>query len=486
MSWLEWKSWSGLGKIKDSCLGWQEVCSVVSGRNGRRVSVAMSIGLAMIVKNGGKDLRPCLASVVRFVDQIVIVDTGSTDDTRAIASEFGAVVASFPWVDHFSEARNAGLRVMNTDWVLVIDADEEIEPDAAANIVNLVKNCGETVGGFHVISRHYMPTRFVHTLRGFSTLNEDRNERAHNASSYVETGNCRLFRRHPGIFYTGRVHEKVEPQIQTLGMKIESANFRVLHYGRLAGNENREAKDRYYYRLCQLKAEEEPGNVDGWLELGLVAFETFKDYAGALRFLEKAVSIKQDLPMAWFVMMLIHQAEQRYLQALEASDRVPDRPPLGMLKDATCGDAFHGLKRLKEAQRSYRRALESCRELPELQSCALLADLESKLGYTNVGLGLTEPGLATLRHAAEKAPHIFELQNRLMKGYLLAGQIDAAAQTSAAMARLFRDSRLYVRSATIQIQAGQIEQAKTFLDEAMALHPHDPQIAKMRNELLAS
>lgn len=443
----------------------------------------MNLGLAMIVKSGGQELRLCLASIANFANQIVIVDTGVESDTRTVASEFGATVIPFEWGDHFAEARNVGLREMKTDWVLVLDADEELEPGAQASIATLLDSCAETVGGFHVVSRHYMPTKYVHTLRGISTPNEDGNERARNAPSWVETGVCRLFRRHPGIFFTGRIHEKVEPQIDSLGMQIKPASFRIRHYGRLVDQGNRQAKDHYYYRLCLLKAEEEPENAEAWLEAGLVAFETIKDMVEAQRSLERAVAINRDFPIAWLVMTLIHLKAGRFLEALRASDFVPDRQPLGMLKHAARGDAFHGLKRLKEAQRAYRKALGICRQLPALEFCSLLTDLESKLGYTNVGLGLIEPGLTRLRRASEQAAHSFDTQDRLMKGYLLAGRIDDAAQTSAAIARRFRDPRLYVRSAAIQIQAGQIEDAGTILDEAIATYPLDPSLSQIRSEL---
>jgi glycosyltransferase involved in cell wall biosynthesis len=60
----------------------------------------------MIVKNGGKELRACLESVRSLVDQIVIADTRSTDDTVEISREFGVMMVSFPWTDHYAEARN--------------------------------------------------------------------------------------------------------------------------------------------------------------------------------------------------------------------------------------------------------------------------------------------------------------------------------------------------------------------------------------------
>src|SRR6202051_5190164 len=99
-----------------------------------------TVGLSMIVKNGGDDLRLCLRSVAGLVSQIVIADTGSTDNTLAIAQEFGATVVSFPWTNHFADARNAALEPITTDWVLVLDADEELSPEAASGVPALRRN----------------------------------------------------------------------------------------------------------------------------------------------------------------------------------------------------------------------------------------------------------------------------------------------------------------------------------------------------------
>lgn len=85
-----------------------------------------TLAAALIVRDAGEDLRRCLASVRGHVDQIVVVDTGSTDETLAIAKEFEATIGHFAWCDDFAAARNAALALVQTEWVLSIDADEEL------------------------------------------------------------------------------------------------------------------------------------------------------------------------------------------------------------------------------------------------------------------------------------------------------------------------------------------------------------------------
>lgn len=90
-----------------------------------------TITLTMIVRNETRSLRNCLRSVSAQVDEIVIVDTGSTDDTMDIAREFTEKVSSFPWQEDFSAARNYALQMATGDWILSLDADEELVCQAA-------------------------------------------------------------------------------------------------------------------------------------------------------------------------------------------------------------------------------------------------------------------------------------------------------------------------------------------------------------------
>ena len=88
-----------------------------------------SLSLAMIVKDEEQCIKRCLDSVVDLVDEIVIVDTGSTDKTIEICRSYNAQVFPYPWNNNFAEARNFGLDKVTKDWVLWLDADEEVAPE---------------------------------------------------------------------------------------------------------------------------------------------------------------------------------------------------------------------------------------------------------------------------------------------------------------------------------------------------------------------
>ena len=88
-----------------------------------------SLSVIMIVKDEAGCLPQCLESVRGIADELVIADTGSTDDTVAIARRFGAKVFHIPWEDDFASARNRTIAAASGDWLLHMDADELLDPE---------------------------------------------------------------------------------------------------------------------------------------------------------------------------------------------------------------------------------------------------------------------------------------------------------------------------------------------------------------------
>src|SRR6202012_1731410 len=177
--------------------------------------------LAMIVKDGARTLKNCIASVAGITDRIVIADTGSSDGSPQLARELGAEVFDLPWQDDFAQARNAAVGALTTDWVLVMDDDEELDAQARAIIPRLLGNAN--VGGYLITLRNHIPLKFGSGGHAPSIKSSDSPVAgAERARAYADFAICRLFRRHPGIYYVGRVHEHVEPRIHALGLNLAS------------------------------------------------------------------------------------------------------------------------------------------------------------------------------------------------------------------------------------------------------------------------
>lgn len=172
------------------------------------------ISLCMIARNEAQNIRRCLNSVADLVDEIIVVDTGSTDETCQIASEYGAKVRQFPWNENFSDARNASLEMATGAWILFLDADEELARESREALGRLTSR--EEVEGYFVKIINYLGNE-----------------------GWLES--CpdlvfRLFRSRPDYRFRGAIHEQIADVILE---KNVNAAFRmaeeivIVHYGYL-------------------------------------------------------------------------------------------------------------------------------------------------------------------------------------------------------------------------------------------------------------
>lgn len=145
----------------------------------------MKLNLVMIVKNEERTLRKCLKAAGKLVDEIIVVDTGSTDETRKIAEELGARVETFTWVNDFSMARNYALDQSDADWNLMLDADEILRPVTREVLEKLIRERGNN---------------WVGALLRYNAYRDKEETRVS-----VETI-PRLLPR--GVRYEGRIHEQ--------------------------------------------------------------------------------------------------------------------------------------------------------------------------------------------------------------------------------------------------------------------------------------
>ncbi|MCW6038067.1 tetratricopeptide repeat protein [Spirulina subsalsa FACHB-351] len=139
----------------------------------------------MIVKDEEKSLPQCLESVKGAVDEIVVLDTGSSDRTPEIAQEFGATVHYFEWCNDFAAARNEALKYVTGDWVLILDADETLDPAIVAPlrvailnenllVVNLVRQeIGATQTPYSLTSRLFRHHRELKFSRPYHAIIDD-------------------------------------------------------------------------------------------------------------------------------------------------------------------------------------------------------------------------------------------------------------------------------------------------------------------------
>ncbi len=182
------------------------------GRLARRTKLQpdrLRLSVCLIAKNEGPNLPYCLESVRDIADEVVLVDTGSTDDTMAVAERWGARVFEFPWCDDFSAARNEAVRHARGEWILALDADERLTRDARRRIRTLLDDA-----------------RYVAYLLNIRSPLKD----SHGQAAVVNAW-PRLFRNRADIRYEGRVHEQISPSIARIGGMVARTDLVIEHRG---------------------------------------------------------------------------------------------------------------------------------------------------------------------------------------------------------------------------------------------------------------
>jgi tetratricopeptide (TPR) repeat protein len=237
----------------------------------------------MIVRDESEYLGRCLESVRDIVDEMILVDTGSQDETMSIAMSYGAKIYSFPWKDDFSEARNFSIRKANGEWILVLDADEVVAKRDAGSIRELTN--AQDVDGFRFILRNYENNWNLANL----TLNPNDYEEGAGYPGFIPASLIRLFKNDPHIYFTGKVHESLDESFLKHNKVGTETGIPIHHYGKV--REDRVGrKENTYLKLGEDKILENPddpmaykGLADQYLELGMPD--------NALKVLDKGVAL---------------------------------------------------------------------------------------------------------------------------------------------------------------------------------------------------
>ncbi|MBI4448766.1 glycosyltransferase [Candidatus Woesearchaeota archaeon] len=242
----------------------------------------MSISLCMICRNESEHLPAALASVKGLSDEIIIVDTGSTDGTIDIAKQHGTVVLSLPWNGDFSAARNESIRMASKEWILFIDADEVI---AASDHSKIRELCAHpTMMGWILDQRNYTDDHTYYGWQPCDTYKECR------ASGFFVSPITRLFRNDKRISFVNKVHEEVDTAITSIGGEIAYAHIPVHHYGYLKGEATLAQKRDTYLALAFEDIKARPEHAKGYYEVGKI-YKSMGKHEEALKMLAKAASI---------------------------------------------------------------------------------------------------------------------------------------------------------------------------------------------------
>jgi glycosyltransferase involved in cell wall biosynthesis/Flp pilus assembly protein TadD len=226
----------------------------------------MRVSLSMIVKNEEANLPGCLLSCADLFDEIVIADTGSTDQTKEIAHQYGARVVDFPWIDNFAAARNESLQHVTGDWVLWLDADDRLDEENRQKL-------RELFGGLKDENVAY--------------IMKCRCSPDAEAASATVVDHVRLFRNRPDVRWKYRVHEQILGDVKRSGAELRYTDIVIEHTGYLDAEVRRQKLEKYL-RLLHLDHAEDPDEPFVLFNLGW-SYESAGKPAEALDYLRRSL-----------------------------------------------------------------------------------------------------------------------------------------------------------------------------------------------------
>ncbi len=303
--------------------------------------------LSMIVKNEEEHLANCLERVKEIVDEIVIVDTGSTDRTKEIALQYDAKVFDFQWVNDFSAARNEALKHCNGKWILYLDADERLSNSSKTFIRQLLSEVPDEIGGIicTLESDHSLISGKVEVHRG---------------------GYPRLFRNYgyPAISFTGRVHEQITPSILALGKSFIFSDIVIEHLGYNRSREEMEQKIKRNYSMLIQHVKEEPLNAYAWYQLGqtLAHMQLFKEAEETIRFAVQSGNLSNSVyASACATLSQLSGNQRRFDEALQWAEKSLEKAPEQMYAIHLKAFSLMYLGRFDEAESAFYQTLRIAR-----------------------------------------------------------------------------------------------------------------------------
>lgn len=411
-----------------------------------------TVCLCMIVKNEVELLPRCLESARGVVDEVVVVDTGSADDTVAVAKRFGAHVYHHPWRDSFSEARNYALQFVEGEWVLQLDADEELERADAPLLRQVVR--GQDYHAVYLSILNYMPQ-----------------------------GRTQLY--YPRLFRRGKAHYEgiVHNQLVYEGRPCLT-QIRIYHYGYALSQEKMNAKYERTTRLLRRQLQEDPQDVFAWYNLirayrnrrqfelaartgqEVVEDLCFKDkenlflmicYDVACSFLElgdlrnaeffckKALGVDRHYIDALFTLGVVYHkmcqwqkavlAFQDYLHALDAWRASPRLHHLSLgsldhefLAHALLGECLLHMEAIPQALESFKRALSLFETNTRTWPAEVRPhpDILLQMGNAAIRLQRFEQALSLFQQCLDFGAHTPQLFNNLAGCYARLGDLEKA------------------------------------------------------------
>ncbi len=386
------------------------------------------ISLCMIVKNEERFLAQCLRSVKGIVDEINIVDTGSTDRTIEIAREFGANVQEHPWRNDFAWARNKSLEMASRRWIFQMDADEELLEESIPALEQL-KDAPSDLTGLWL--------RCVNASDKYA-----------GGGGSVSHAIIRIFPNHERIRFHGSIHEFPSLDDSPLSMSAVVSPIKIVHHGYLTDVVNDRDKYTRNMSIIEQSVIEHPDDAFHWYNLGMTAHLN-GEHERAAPALEKMWELCKEHGMRAFTANGLQILADVYSEHL-------NKPELGLVYALEClerspryanahfsaGKAYFLLKRYDEARVMYHKAIDDGQyldrqfvvddEVPKWKA-------QCEIGSTYADQGDYASALTWFEKGLANRPNVQPLRVNRAKALEHLGRVDEARQMYLALYEEFAD-----------------------------------------------
>jgi len=290
----------------------------------QKFSERAPVSVCMIIKDEEKYLARCLASVKPIVDEMIVVDTGSTDQSKDIAIAFGAKVFDYEWQNDFAEARNYSISKASGEWILILDGDEVISTKDHEHFRKIVQKTPRAPIAYSIFTRNYNK---LANIVGWMP-NDGKYPDDETAIGWLPSEKVRLFYGKDQIWFEGPVHELVEPVLRRNGIEIKKCSIPVHHYGRL-NKEKLDRKGDIYFDIGRKKLAEMGDDLNALRELAVQATILEKNQE-AFELWQRLLTLNPDpnlAAIAYVNMGTIYSRLGKFEDALDAGKKAVECDP---------------------------------------------------------------------------------------------------------------------------------------------------------------
>ncbi|OPX45666.1 SPBc2 prophage-derived glycosyltransferase SunS [Ruminiclostridium hungatei] len=404
----------------------------------------LQLSLCMIVKNEEQVLERCLDSVKDIVDEIIIADTGSTDNTVNIASKYTGHIYDFEWTDSFSDARNFAQSKASGKWILVLDADEYVDGDNLKEVKGQLCETSESIDAFSTT---------IYNFAGYS------------GEHIVQHRSLRIYRNDPNIKYVRTIHEQLIREDKEF--KSDKSELIIYHSGYMDNVVKGKNKNSRNVKLIQKQTDVAGQAAFDYFNMGN-EFLSAREVEKALEAFQKAYMQKADIRFAWVPLTVVQMVLclidlKRYNEALKVIydaeliwNNAPEFKCLkanAFLAQNRRYEAKAELQELIENKENYKHFIRSIDYL-EFHPYMLLGDIYNKEGNVS--------------QAVENYAHVLSVNSRSYEAFYKLVSVLSKYCSQEELLKFINDNNLAdekkrMRLIKILLEISQLELAAAFI-----------------------